>query len=210
MILCASVWRSGENLVNQIRCLGFNPWQILFFFSLLIKCIPVCQFCCCCCCCFCCRCCLFVCWFVCLFVYAVANKPYLGMPFLYFFILCIQLDSFSMCMSYGFNQLWTGQKDGTLHVLDATHGKFDIVEVSMNWGLRTNPGSLHPCSHSVWFFTRDHSLNHCSLGREDLWPCTGKVQTRYEYCNCTLLCCDWITYVPALWNKSWLWTLPCW
>ncbi|XP_072043774.1 F-box/WD repeat-containing protein 9-like [Amphiura filiformis] len=40
----------------------------------------------------------------------------------------IHLDSFSMCMSYGFNQLWSGQRDGSLHVLDTKHGRFDIVE----------------------------------------------------------------------------------
>ena len=32
-------------------------------------------------------------------------------------------------MSYGQNQLWVGDKMGSLHLVDATNGLFDLVEV---------------------------------------------------------------------------------
>ena len=74
----------------------------------------------------------------------------------------MQLESFSMCMSYGFNQLWTGQKDGTLHVLDAAHGMFDIVEVSMPRNFKRGIGSLfYPCVFmGLMLWRRDHIDRH--------------------------------------------------
>lgn len=37
----------------------------------------------------------------------------------------IEIDSFVMAMSYGDGQLWTGDKQGNLHVLNAKDGLFD-------------------------------------------------------------------------------------
>lgn len=40
----------------------------------------------------------------------------------------LELKSFCMCMSYNHGQLWTGQKNGKINVIDPTHGKFDMVQ----------------------------------------------------------------------------------
>ena len=66
------------------------------------------------------------------------------------------------------------------------------------------PGILHPCSNSMWFFARDHSINYCSLGEMRFpTPEPAKFKHVKNIVTCTLpwlLCFDWITYVPALWN----------
>ena len=37
-----------------------------------------------------------------------------------------------MCLSYDEDQLWIGDKEGLVHLVDATDGDFDIVEVLTN------------------------------------------------------------------------------
>ena len=41
----------------------------------------------------------------------------------------LQFEYFPLSMSYGQNQLWVGDKMGSLHLVDATNGLFDLVEV---------------------------------------------------------------------------------
>jgi hypothetical protein len=42
----------------------------------------------------------------------------------------IQFDSYPMSLSYTDDQMWVGDKGGEIHLLDATDGDFNIVEVS--------------------------------------------------------------------------------
>ena len=39
--------------------------------------------------------------------------------------MCFQMDSMILSMSYGGGQLWAGDKQGKLHVLDARDTLFD-------------------------------------------------------------------------------------
>ncbi len=40
-----------------------------------------------------------------------------------------QFAEFPMCMSYGQDQLWVGDKTGSLHLVDATDGLFNLIQV---------------------------------------------------------------------------------
>ena len=63
------------------------------------------------------------------------------------------------------------------------------------------PGSLLPCSNSMWFFARNHSIKPSLIGGEEICnPVPAKFKHFTNIETCTLLCCDWIMYVPTLWN----------
>ena len=75
------------------------------------------------------------------------------------------------------------------------------------------PDSLFPLWNSMRFFAEGITLRHELIGLSKI---RNPVLTKFKHFTnietCTfILCCDWITYMPALWNfqKSWLWTLPC-
>ncbi|XP_072173221.1 F-box/WD repeat-containing protein 9-like [Diadema setosum] len=64
----------------------------------------------------------------------------------------IELDNYCMCMSYQNGQLWTGQKDGSIHVIDPTDGAFDVVQTydvghkNKITGIIYTMGALYSCS----------------------------------------------------------------
>ena len=45
------------------------------------------------------------------------------------------MEEFVMRMSYGGDQLWLGDKKGLIHLVDATDGDFNLVQVSYNFYL---------------------------------------------------------------------------
>ncbi|XP_046544819.1 F-box/WD repeat-containing protein 9-like [Haliotis rubra] len=69
----------------------------------------------------------------------------------------LELDTYPLDMSYGNNQLWFGDKQGFLHLLDTSHGAFDLVEKfdvghkSKLTGVTHNLGAVYTCStdHTV-------------------------------------------------------------
>ena len=52
---------------------------------------------------------------------------------------------FPLSMSYGRNQLWVGDKTGSLHLLDATEQRFDVVAVCLQ-------ASQSECVHSAHMY----------------------------------------------------------
>ena len=93
-------------------------------------------------------------------------------------------------------------------------GHFGIKMRLRGWALELAselvPGAYFPVEIQCEFSQGNHSTTrpHWPLSEiRDPVPAKFKHVTNIE--TCTLLCCDWITYVPALWNfqKSLLWTL---
>ena len=74
------------------------------------------------------------------------------------------------------------------------------------------PCSLLPHWNSMRFFATVSLYDSNSMDEVKFatLACNGKVQHVTVILTCTLLCCDNVTYMPALWNfkKSWLGTLP--
>ena len=49
--------------------------------------------------------------------------------FIWFSFLLMQFEQYPMSLSYLDDQLWVGDKTGLIHLIDATDGDFNIVEV---------------------------------------------------------------------------------
>ena len=58
------------------------------------------------------------------------NFPFFNfLSFLTIKCFFFQFEYFPLSMSYGQNQLWIGDKMGNLHLVDATNGCFDLLDV---------------------------------------------------------------------------------
>ena len=88
-----------------------------------------------------------------------------------------------MSMSYGADQLWLGDKTGRLHLVDASDGDFNLVEVcTLNtrggpWGTRTRAGlhALHAEDTRGWILenrTGLRGLAKTAATREPVRVCT--------------------------------------
>ena len=76
--------------------------------------------------------------------------------------LVFQLDSFPLSMSYGRDQLWLGQRTGSVVLIDASDKDFDIVAVSL-FSACFNLHSIF-CFHAIiWKFLNEASGNHYTL-----------------------------------------------
>ena len=63
------------------------------------------------------------------------------------------MQSYPMCMSLNQEQLWVGDREGKLSLLDVTDGDFDVVQV--------NSCLSHSC---VFYFSPNSNLNEISMG----------------------------------------------
>jgi len=77
----------------------------------------------------------------------------------------IQMEAFPMCMSYANDQLWVGDKLGSVHIFDATDGDFDLIEtykvghLSKVTGIRHTPGAIYTSSLDRTIRVLEPSLN---------------------------------------------------